>query len=122
MQSLTDRMAAALRRVVDDVSDLSNETLSAVHDALAEYDAERSPPQPAKISAGCRVRCTRASRKTRDYQAGDEAKVQYLAGDGFAVVTWLTDLGNNFGVERSALLRLDHCELVLNLPATNTGD
>lgn len=119
MQSLTDRMAAALRRVVDDVSDLSDETLSVCHDVLAEYDAERKAPQPTKITAGCHVRCTRASKKTRDYQVGDEAKVQYLAADDRAVVTWLTDLGDNIGVARSPFLRLADCELVT---ATNTGD
>ena len=118
MQSLTDRMAAVLRQVVP----MDDETDELIRELLAEYDAERNPLQPTKITAGCHVRCTRASKKTRGYQAGDEAKVQYLAGDGFAVVVWLTDLGGDHLTNRSPFLWLADCELVLNLPATNTGD
>lgn len=120
--SLTDRMAAALRALYDREPFDGSRIQEQARTVLAEYDAMCKSPRPAKITAGSHVRCTRASKRTRDYQAGDEAKVQYLVGNDRAVVTWLTDLGDDHLTNRSPFLRLADCELALNLPATNTGD
>lgn len=123
MQSLTDRMAAVLRELYDREPFDGSRIQEQAREVLVEYEALRAAPAAKpRVQAGSYVRCTRASRKTRDYQEGDEAKVQYLTADGRAVVAWITDLGNNTGIARSTFLRLDHCEVVLNLPATNTGD
>lgn len=109
--SLTDRLANALRDVMSKGSEAD---LDGAFRLLAEYDDSRAAPvRSAKIVTGSRVRTTRASRKTRDYQLGDEAVV--VRGDairGGYVVHWLTDLGDNMCSNRSTFLRTQDCEVI----------
>lgn len=107
MLSLTDRMAAALRRVIDDVSDLSNETLSVCHDVLADYDAERMALAP-QFQPGQFVR----SKHEPDNPMWQGEVIKVLSE------------GLVFFKTSDCLASAMHysLELVPNLPATNTGD
>lgn len=119
MQSLTDRMAAALRSMHDSW-DTSAETLivptaeartmvQQVIALLAEYDAERNPPAASGIAqAGQRV-CLKAAPCDPSWRG----TVLYARG---VVVAVLAEDGEMF------LAKSDELEILLNLPATNTGD
>lgn len=110
MQSLTDRMAAALRDLMRNGSEAD---VTEAFVVLAEYDAARNPPPRSAPQRGQHVRILRHA----DW--GDEAVViresQSLLDRRPAIVVETPD--GNFHK-----LLPDEYQVILNPPATNTGD
>lgn len=130
MQSLTDRMATALRSLRDSwdypvenfnlPEACARDSFDEINRLLAEYEAERNPKLAARPRAqvGQRIRVVSAHLNGECYQNGD---------DGVVVAVMQTPFEEgvrvDFGSHRGPwLLYHSEYEIIPNLPATNTGD